>query len=119
MPYPNDFKTVGSGAIDNEVICTTSDVSSCNEHTIQCMTGTIDVEISIDEGQDATLQWSDSGTFPIAVMLLNATNPSTWVTELTAGQFAVLTGRYDRVRLKQKGAPASSGRISSYSAFRR
>lgn len=114
MPYPNDLKANGTGVADNDLLFTTGDVSSFNEHNIQVTAGSVDIEVAIDEGADSNVQFSDSSTFPIAVMLLNATNPSTWVTQIDAGQIAVLTGRFDRIRVRQKGATGAVARISSY-----
>ncbi|MGH8327778.1 MAG: hypothetical protein ACRET2_13570, partial [Steroidobacteraceae bacterium] len=100
-----------AGTNAGDVILTTDDVSYCGEHVIACTAGTLVVEVAVDEkihapaepsaAQITALQWSDSSSFPIAVMPLNTTTPSTWVTSITAGERAVLTGRFDRIRLKQ------------------
>jgi len=108
------------GTGDQSIVLITDNVSYCSEHVIACIAGTLVVEVAVDEqihapnGNLNNLEWSDSTVFPIAVMLLNTTTPSTWVTSITAGQRAVLTGRFDRIRLKQSGATASNGHIASY-----
>jgi hypothetical protein len=114
-PYSTDLK--GSGTNDDDIVVTTENVSSCTEHVIFCTAGAVDIEVAIGEALSPKGQlppFTDSTAFPIGVMLLNTTAPSTWVTQITVGQAAVLTGRYDRVRVRQNGAVASAATISSY-----
>jgi hypothetical protein len=115
--YPNSIEREGSGAADNDVLFVTEEISKCNEHVIHCTAGSIDIEVSTDEGLSTPTRpqtFTDSSTFPIALMLLNATNPSSWVTQIDAGQVGVLTGRFDRVRVRQRGVTAATAHLSSY-----
>jgi hypothetical protein len=114
MPYPHDLKKSGAGVNDNDVVLTTEDVSGCNEHLIRATAGTVDVEVAINDGTVGGATYTDSATFPISVMKLNVTNPSTWSLTIAAGEIAVLVGRFDRVRLRQNGATAAAAHISSY-----
>lgn len=107
--HPHNIKASGSAAADDALVCTAMNVSRANEHLIYVEAGTVDVEVTIDEG----LTWTDSGTFPVSVMKLNTTNPSTWALDISAGELAVLIGCFDGVRLRQKGATAASAKISS------
>lgn len=114
-PYSIDQK--GTGTTDDDIMVTTENVSSCTEHVIFCSAGAVDIEVAVGEGllpKGQAPAFTDSTAFPIGVMLLNTTAPSTWVTQITTGQAAVLTGRYDRVRVRQNGATASAATISSY-----
>lgn len=112
MGHPTQVRRAGVGVNDNDILLTVGpaeDLKECNEHFIQCTAGTVDVEVSIDGGATFT----DSATFPIAVLLLNATDPNTFVVSVGAGQLALLLGHFDAIRLRQNGAPASAAHISS------
>lgn len=109
-PTINTQAKAGTSNGDNALLLTSEAVGDCNEHVIFCTAGTIDVEGTINGGAN----WTDSATFPLAMLLLNATDPGVLVTELTAGQMAVLLNRLDQVRLRQKGGTASAAHVSSY-----
>jgi hypothetical protein len=116
MGHPTQVKRKGTGVNDNDILLTVSratplldPINECNEHFIKVTAGVVDVEVTINDGVD----WTDSATFPIAVLLQNATDPNTFVTTVSAGQIALLLGHFDGIRLRQNGATAASAHISS------
>ncbi len=112
MPHPYDVKKSGSADSDGDLVLTSEDVSAATEHLIRVTDGAVLVEVSIDNG----VTWTDSASFPVAVMKLNSSNPSSWALGIAVGELAVLVGCFDRVRLRADGG-ASAAHMSSYRRF--
>ena len=101
-------KTGAIGTNDNDVVYDTNDytdeldLGNYNTHYIECIAGTIDVDVSIDG-----INWIAA----IAGISLVTTTPATRVVEAASGVCIVITGSFERLRVNQKGATASNARI--------
>lgn len=108
----------GNASADNAVMCVTDDVSGCVDHIVGCSAGALTIEgcwnAYENNGATPNWTWTDEATFALAMLLLNTTDPGTWVTSLTAGQIARVIAPADRLRIKQAGGTPSVGFIKSY-----
>ncbi len=100
--YPEPW--IGTvGAADNAEIYNPTDVSMFNVHYIECTAGVIDIDVSIDGVNYIPA---------IAVRNLVSTTPTVLVVEAAVGVAVELRGKFERIRVLQKGAVASNARGS-------
>lgn len=95
--------TGAAGTNDNDVVYTSGDVSDYDVHIIDCTAGTVDVDISTD---------GSNYTQAVAVRNVKSTSPLTYVVSAIAASLPVieLRGRFAKIRVLQKGAPAANAR---------
>lgn len=89
-----------AGVSDNDLCYTSGDVSDFAVTVIEAVTGTVDLEVTLDG-----TYWN---TTPPAVLLHDATASGTYSTTIAAGKIGILKGRYKGVRVRQNGATAAT-----------
>jgi len=101
--YYQDF-TGAAGTNDNDVVYTSGDVSSYNQHVIEATAGTVDIQVSVDG-----TNWN---TTPAAVLLHDdvTTGGGVLSASIASGKVGILKGKYKKIRLLQNGATASNAR---------
>lgn len=92
-----------AGTNDNDVIYASGDVSNYSSHLIECIAGTVSIDVSIDG-----TNWIQD----VAVIDVTATTPATRVVTLTSGSMGELIGQFKKIRVLQSGATASNARIA-------
>ena len=91
-----------AGTNDNDVIYTSPDVSSYNQHVIECTAGTVDIQVSVDGTNFNTLQ--------AAALLMDATAVTTYSLTIASTKIGILSGKFRKIRVLQNGATASNCR---------
>lgn len=89
------------GEADNAVVYLSGDVSDYDTCIIECMAGTVDVDVSLDG-----TNWITT----VAARSLKATAQTTFVTSIASGGAIEIAGHYKLIRVLQAGATPSNAR---------
>lgn len=93
----------GTGANDNDVLFTTSNVQHHSSFTLMSSTGAVDVEVSVNGTNFATA--------PLAMEDAGATANGTYVLVTAANRIYKFTGKFTRIRVVQNGATAAAASL--------
>ena len=96
--------TANPGANDNDIMYELSDASIYNGTYVECLTGVVDLEISLDG--------ANYNATPPAVLLLDATAVSTYSLTIAAGKIGFFPHKVKGLRVRQNGAVASTARVA-------
>lgn len=94
--------TGAAGTNDNDIIYTSPDVSAFNEIAIECIAGTVDLEVSLDG--------TNFNATPPAVLLADATAVGTYSLTIANGKIGILRMHVKKFRIRQNGATAANAR---------
>lgn len=103
----NFAKYTGTGANDNDILLTTSDVSKFDAFTLMSSTGAVDVLVSLDGTtfSTAALSLSDHGATTSDPVLVTAA--------LRVYQFR---GKFSKIRVLQNGATGAAAVLNCWNA---
>lgn len=93
----------GTGANDNDLLFTTSNVEKHSMFTLMSTTGTVDVEVSLDG--------TNFSTVALAMEDQGATANGTYAIVTVAARVYKWTGKYRVVRVRQAGATAAAATL--------
>lgn len=107
VPFPqqNYVSWVGvAGVNTGDILYTSSDISGFNTFSVEALTGTVIVEVSVDG--------TNYNATPLAILLHNATASTTLSASITVGLIGTFKGKFKSFRVKQSGATAATARGS-------